>query len=309
MTPAASCRSARVIANFGRRIAVQPDAASEPLAAYPLSRLPLLVAGDRVHIEPVDGVALDGTAEAMWRVVALEPRASVLARRDRRGQPRPLAANLTHLAIVSAPRPGIDRLLVDQFCVVALAAGVEPLVVVNKADLLCEASRADIEHWLSVYRSVGFETAIIDTVSPDGTAVLRKRLDGRASVLVGASGVGKSSIVDRLLPDREVRIGALSDATGFGSHTTTVTCWYALDGHAALVDSPGVRRFSPVSVDRRAVERGFPEIARAAQACRFANCAHLREPGCAVRAALASSEIAAWRYAHYAKLLSEAAIS
>lgn len=128
------------------------------------------------------------------------------------------------------------------------------------------------------------------------------QLPGRVLVLVGASGVGKSSIIGRLLPDRDVRVGAVSAATGLGAHTTSVTCWYALEGGGAVIDSPGVRQFPVTHLRATDLRAGYREIARAGERCRFGDCTHRVEPGCAVLDALASGEIAAWRYANYSKL-------
>jgi ribosome biogenesis GTPase len=286
---------ARVVANFRSAVALQDAQTNVVGRAVSLSRVPLLVAGDQVRYERDDGGTL--------RVTDLEPRDSVLERVDRRGQLKPLAANLTHLAIVTASKPGFDRLLIDQFCLAAHRAGVDAMVVVNKSDLLDADERVTVEGWLSIYRSIGYPALMIDTVSESAMQPLLGELPGRTVVLAGASGVGKSSIVKRLLPDLEVRVGAISEATGFGAHTTTVTYWYALPGNAAIIDSPGVRQFSVAHLTPADVRAGYLEIARTAQACRFANCAHTVEPECAVRDAVASGDISRWRYDNYLKLL------
>lgn len=288
----------RVVANLRSSIAVRPvDDANdtEPVAqAIPLRSLPLLVAGDVVRCE----AAKDGAL----RAVELLPRSGVLARPDHRGHPKALAANLTHLGIVSAAPPGIDTLLIDEFCVGANRAGIDALVIVNKADLLDEEARADARAMLDVYREVGHPVALVDAQSAAGVAPLVRQLAGRTAALVGASGVGKSSIVQQLLPDLEVRVGAVSAATGLGSHTTSVTFRYALSGGGAVIDSPGVRRYSVANADPVDVRAGYLEIARFGARCRYRDCAHAVEPGCAVQAALEAGEIAPWRYANYRKL-------
>ena len=286
-----------VVANFGASVAVRPldgDDRAPVLQAVPLRTLPLLVAGDRVRCEAEAGGSL--------RATELLTRESVLERPDHRGRPKPLAANLTHLGIVSAAPPGIDTLLIDEFCVGAHRAGIEAIIVINKADLLDAPARAAVRAVLDVYASIGHPAVLIDAKSEAGIEPLERELAGRTLVLVGASGAGKSSIVQRLLPDREVRIGALSAATGLGAHTTSVTLRYALPRHGAVIDSPGVRRYSVAHVAPEDVRSGYREIARLGERCRFGNCAHVVEPGCAVRAALEAGEIAPWRYANYRKL-------
>ncbi len=286
--------ASRVIMNHGRRVAVTGQAGDAVEPASVLSRLPLLVTGDEVVCERLDGGQL--------RVTELLPRRSLLVRPDRRGEPRPLAANLTHLMIVGACRPGFDTLLTDQFCVAAEVAGIDAMIVVNKADILTEVARCEVDDWLSIYAEIGYPTAVIDTRNDAGMAPLLDQLPGRTVVLVGASGVGKSSIIGKLLPDRDVRVGAVSAATGLGAHTTSVTCWYALEGGGALIDSPGVRQFPVTHLQAVDLRAGYRDISKAAARCRFGNCTHLVEPGCAVREALADGGIARWRYANYRKL-------
>ena len=283
---------ARVIANFRASVAVQLEQQSGIRQAYPLRSVPLLVAGDRVLCEE-DGDVL--------RVHALEPRDSVLERADRRSV-KPLAANLTHLGIVSANPPGIDTLLIDQFCLAAHRAGVGALIIMNKFDLLSDQERERCESVLDVYRSIGYPAVGIDTKSVDGMQPLLDELSGRAFTLVGASGVGKSSIIQKLLPDRELRVGAVSAATGIGSHTTSVTFWYELPGGGAIIDSPGVRQYSVAHLAPDTVRQGYHELARAAESCRFGNCSHTVEPGCGVLHALGEGSVAQWRYDNYCKL-------
>lgn len=288
---------AHVVANHRSGVAVRrvgEDAPEAVSRAVPLRHLPLLVAGDRVRCEDA--------GEGMLRVVELLERRTVLARPDRRGQPKPLAANLTHLAIVSADPPGIDTLLVDEFCIGALAAGIEPLVVVNKADLLDEAAREAVRALLAVYAEVGHPTALVDARTAHGVEPLATALAGRTAALVGASGVGKSSIVQRLLPDLELRIGAVSATTGLGAHTTSVTYRYSLPDGGAVIDSPGVRRYSVAHATPAEVREGYLEIARLGRECRYRDCAHVAEPDCRVREALEAGTIASWRYANYRKL-------
>lgn len=286
---------ARVIANLRTSVALQLQDEEDIVQAHPMRSVPLLVAGDRVRARFDDAGVL--------RVIGLEPRDSVLERAERRGV-KPLAANLTHLGIVSANPPGIDTLLIDQFCLAAHQAGVGALIILNKSDLLNAAQCDHALQLLQVYRSIGYTAVSIDTKSQNGMQPLLDELGGRALTLVGASGAGKSSIVQKLLPDRELRVGAVSEATGFGAHTTSVTFWYELPDGGAIIDSPGVRQYSVAHIAADTVREGYHELARAASHCRFGNCSHTVEPGCAVRDALDEGHIAAWRYRNYCKLAS-----
>lgn len=284
---------ARVIANFRATVAVQPDGEDRLEKAHPLKNLPLLVAGDKVICQRDD---------ELLRVVKLCERRSVLERSDRHKM-KPLASNLTHLGIVSANPPGIDTLLIDQFCLAAYKAKVSALIIFNKCDRMNDDESQQVKSYIQTYRATGYPAVLVDTKTDGGLQPLLDQLHNRSITLVGASGVGKSSIIQRLLPDKELRIGAVSAATGLGSHTTSVTYLYDLPNAGTIIDSPGVRQFSVAHLDEQIVREGFPELALAAKRCRFGNCTHTVEPACAVLDTLAEGRIARWRYDNYRKLL------
>lgn len=286
----------RVIANHGARLLVR-DAEGHIHRCVALKKLGLVVTGDAVEWQP--------QASGDARVTQLLPRQSLLQRPDRRGKLKPVAANLTRLVIVSAPEPGIDTLLIDQYIAAAEHANIEALIAVNKHDLLDAAQQDDVDALLNVYRSIGYETQCVSARSTSALAPLADTLSNHISILVGQSGVGKSSIVQQLFPDLDIQIGALSAASGSGAHTTTVTSWYDLPSGGALIDSPGVRQFAIDYLGPAELAVGFREIRETAVGCRFNNCTHLHEPNCAVRAAVDAKHISAERYANYCKLMSE----
>lgn len=283
----------RVVANFRTTVALQSEQFSGYKKAHPLKSVPLLVAGDLVLCQ------LD---EGAWRVHELVERSSVLERADRHWT-KPLAANLTHLGIVSANPPGIDTLLIDQFCVAASRAGVSAIIIFNKSDKMSADERSSVEQLMATYRAIGYPAVMIDTKSADGMQPLLAELAGRSVTLVGASGVGKSSIIQKLLPDKELRVGAVSEATGFGSHTTSVTYWYEMPEGGSIIDSPGVRQYSVAHLDEQTVREGFFDLADCAAQCRFGDCTHTVEPACAVLDALGKGDIAQFRYENYRKLI------
>lgn len=262
------------------------------------------MAGDIVKCEE----SMQGD-ESSIRITEIVERSSLLARPDRRGQLKALAANVTRLLIVMASKPVPEALLIDQFCITALRAGIEPVIVWNKIDRVSDGIDADtgiereaIEGLLDDYRAAGFEVVSASVKTDDGLQRLRSAIAGHTSVLVGQSGVGKSSIVKCLLPDQEIRIGAVSSATGIGAHTTTVSFWYELENDGAMIDSPGVRQFLVDHLTPAEVESGYPEIMAAATDCRFKDCHHNAEPDCAVQSALAENRLSKRRYKNYLKL-------
>ncbi len=253
------------------------------------------VVGDLVQFSDAGGGGV--------HIDSIEERESTLQRIDRRGQPKPLAANYTRLVVVCAPAPGIDRLLIDQYLIAADHGGVRPLLVINKSDLIEDVSGLD--PMLAAYQKAHCETVLTCAMQGDGLQNLAERLRGEVAVFVGPSGVGKSSIIQHFVPDREIRVGALS-AAGMGSHTTTASVWYDLEGGGAVIDSPGVREFRLDHIPVEIVRAGFWEIDEMGQGCKFSNCSHRHEPECVVLEALQENTLDELRYKNYLHLLAEA---
>ncbi len=275
----------------------------------------LVVEDDRAHIihclcrqnigHPVcgDRVVWQRIADGQGVVTAILPRVSVLSRPDYGGHDKPLAANLTRLVILIAPEPEPSGYLVDQYLVAAESIGVEALIVGNKMDLLVGEARTSFQRRFAHYPAIGYPTFWISVQEPDSIRELTAALAGQTSVLVGQSGVGKSSLVKALLPDREIQIGRLSKATGLGRHTTSAATCYRLPGDGVLIDSPGVRSFRLGKLERAQLEQGFREFQTYVGRCRFANCRHDHEPDCAIRQAVADGAIAEERLANFQHLL------
>ncbi|HYB33466.1 MAG TPA: ribosome small subunit-dependent GTPase A [Steroidobacteraceae bacterium] len=281
----------QVIATFGRHMIVRAAGGRE-LRARPFGRVLGAVCGDQVRCR------IDARHDEV-HVVAVLPRRSALWRTSKRGGAEALVANVTQLLVVLAPLPAPDLFVVDRYLAAATAAGVPAMLVVNKSDLgIAPALGAE----LAAYAAAGYAAVTCSAATGAGIAPLIAALGPHAvAALVGQSGVGKSSLVRRLLPQAEVEIGALARAAE-GRHTTTVARMFDLPQGAALIDSPGVRDFAPAvaALDERTL--GFPEVAQLAVACRFGDCRHMREPGCAVRTAAESGALHARRYESYRRL-------
>ncbi len=287
-------QTARVVANFGARLLVR-DQQGELQHCVALKKLGLIVTGDLVDWRR--------EASGAARVTYLHPRSSLLERLDQRGKRKPVAANLTRLIVVGAIKPGVETLLIDQYCAAAELADITPIVVINKSDLLDMHSFPKQQRILKTYQKIGYEVALINTHDRNGILPLLKHLNGRVSMLTGQSGVGKSSIINRIFPDLNVRIGALSEASGSGAHTTTVSNWYDFGHNGALIDSPGVRQFSLEHLSQEELGKGFVEIKEASVRCKFNNCTHLHEPRCEVAHLVQQGLIASDRYKNYKKLM------
>ncbi|HEV3181248.1 MAG TPA: ribosome small subunit-dependent GTPase A [Steroidobacteraceae bacterium] len=280
-----------VIATFGRHLVVR-TADGAQLRARPFGRTLGVVCGDEVRCR------VDPQHEEV-HVIEVLPRRNALWRATARGGAEPVVANLTRLLVVLAPLPLPDFFVIDRYLCAATAAGVPATLIVNKSDLGIDAA---LGAELDAYAAAGFAALACSAASGAGMPQLLVALGpGMRAALVGQSGVGKSSLVRHLLPQAQVAVGELVRAEE-GRHTTTAARLFDLPHGAALIDSPGVRDFAPAvsALDERTL--GFPEVARLAAGCRFSDCRHLREPGCAVRAAAEDGSWHARRYESYRRL-------
>lgn len=282
---------ARVVATFGRHMAVR-TADGRLLRARPFGRALAVVCGDRVQCRG------DPRHDEL-HVIALLPRRSALYRANLRGASEPVVANLDALLVVLAPLPVPDLFVVDRYLAAAASAHIAATLVVNKEELGVDAA---LDAELAAYSAAGYAAVRCSAATGASLAALLAAIPaGAAAALVGQSGVGKSSLVARLLPGEQVAIGELVRAEE-GRHTTTAARLFELPGQRALIDSPGVRDFAP-AIDRLdARSLGFVEVERLAAGCRFLDCRHMREPDCAVRAAVEAGTFHARRYESYRRL-------
>ena len=283
-----------VIINYGKNQLVE-DTSGDIYRCVARRGLPQIVCGDEVEWLQ--------TGDTSGVIESIKPRRTVLYRADGNDSQRPLVANIDQLIIEAALEPALDYFLIDKYCIAAELAQATPLIIINKADLLEDKDRVRIESLVSEYRHIGYTTLLTSALKNTGIDAFADNLAGKTSILVGQSGVGKSSLIKRLLPDRDIAVGKLSEASGLGKHTTTSTTLYHLPQGGHLIDSPGVRDFHLGKVATDELGNGFREFHPYLGQCRFNDCRHLSEPGCAIQAAVAAGVILERRMQSYRQLM------
>lgn len=274
-----------------RREAVLEDSSGAPFAALVRGRKLRPLTGDRVSFstEP------DGTAI----IHEILPRTSLLERIDSRGRGEGVAANISLIAVVLAPAPAPDWQLVDRYLVAAAIMGIEAALIRNKLDIV----DGETDRRARSYAVIGYACVATSTKTGEGLDALTRMLDGRRAVLVGQSGVGKSSLINALVADdAQAAVGALSRRRALGRHTTTAAMLYRLPCGGELIDSPGVRRYAPKIAIPADLAFGFVEFRPFSERCRFNDCSHRSEPGCAVRTAVENGAILPERYESFRAL-------
>ncbi|MBT8143984.1 MAG: ribosome small subunit-dependent GTPase A [Gammaproteobacteria bacterium] len=278
----------RVVAAYGRQVEIE-DEQQQRFRCMMRGRKLRPVCADEVQWQRNEDDGVDGV------VTRILPRRAALERPDRRGRVDTLASNITQLVIVFAPRPEVDYGIVDRYLVAGELIGVAALLVANKRDL----DRLDTK----VYEDIGYPVVSVSAKQPESLGPLAEHLNGHTSILVGQSGVGKSSLLNALIPGLDVRTQTVSAGSGEGRHTTTASMLHHLEQGGDVIDSPGVRDYAPPPVDEAQLAHGYREIADAAADCRFHNCRHLSEPNCAVKNGVDEGRISRERYASYRHLL------
>lgn len=283
-----------VIAHYGARLLVETEDQQTRECHSRKSAGPL-VAGDRVVVQTGDSDSV---------IIERLPRHCELTRPDSRGKPRIIAANIDQMLIVIAPRPPFKQGLLDRYLVAGELSGIAPVIVHNKTDLLDDAELQNLREHLSIYTRIGYPLAFVSAHRTHGLEPLHELLNGRNNIVVGQSGVGKSSLINSLLPHVNARVGDVSEATNKGTHTTTTARLYHLaDQQGNIIDSPGVREFGLWQVAPAQLAAGFREFGEYRSQCKFRDCLHRQEPGCAVRQAVEDGAISSQRYASYLNLL------
>jgi len=254
-----------------------------------------------------DVVDIDGEADS-YVIVNIHERKNYIVRKsvNLSKQSHIIAANLDLAAIVvTLKNPTTFPTFIDRFCVAAEAYHIPVAVIINKADLLEEEELEMANHFLKVYADLGYQTLITSAEAGQGLAEFKSLLENRTVLLTGHSGVGKSKLVNAVDPNLKVKVGEISDFHQMGKHTTTFAQMYRLAFGGYIVDTPGIRGFGLVHFEKEELAGYFPEMRKLLPDCKFYNCIHDSEPGCAVKAALETGEVAQTRYNSYLNMLEE----
>lgn len=289
-----SVEIATVIAAHGRHYLVQSGA--QKLHCVTRGKKSDVAVGDRVHLQR--------TSANQAVIESIGERQTLLYRSDQY-KSKLLAANVTQLFIVVATEPGFTDDLVSRALVAAESAGVAAHLVLNKTDIV--AALPQTRARLEIYRKLGYPVHEVSALAAADTTrtLFMPLLLGQSTILIGQSGMGKSSLINLIVPDADIATREISAALDTGKHTTTFTRLYALAGDTAIIDSPGFQEFGLYQLSEGMLERAFREFTPYLGLCKFYNCHHLSEPGCAILAAVQNKEIAPMRYTLYAQLLHE----
>lgn len=286
-------RDAIVTGAFSQRMHLRLDDMTQVVARIKGKKL-RPVCGDRVTASAIPN-------EPDWLITSISKRDNELTRPDRRGRTDVLAANIGTLVVVAAVEPKPDWYVVDRYLASAENMGASAIVVFNKIDLT--TSPADEISALSDYERCDYPVLQCSAESGANLDQLAALLIDQTAIIVGQSGVGKSSIINKLISGAAQKTATISASTGEGKHTTVNSVMLDLPNGGAVIDSPGVRDYAPAIETADEVIRGFREISNAGHDCRFANCNHLREPDCAVKRAVDAGDISPRRYESFKRLM------
>ena len=294
-----SLEAGKVIGRFGKHADIE-DTSGAVSRCHIRRTIESVVCGDDVLFsrgEASDGGVVSGVIEIV------KDRKSVLTRPDFYDGVKPIAANIDQIIIVSAVLPTLSLNIIDRYLVACEDTGIQPVIVLNKVELMSEEERETAASQLEIYRSLGYQVLFTSCKNGEGLEALNDLLNDRVSVFVGQSGVGKSSLINQVLPDADELVGDISDNSGLGQHTTTAAKLLHLPAGGDLIDSPGVREFGLWHLPTERVTWGFIEFRDYLGGCKFRDCKHLNDPGCLLRQAVEDGEISTERFASYHKIL------
>lgn len=278
-----------VVSHLGQGIAV--EISGSIILCQTRRKLDTVAVGDQVMVNK--------TSPDQGRIEQILPRRSLLQRPSRNNKTRPVAANIDKIYVVFATEPHCDFLLIDQYLAICENKNIDAVLVLNKVDL---TNIDKLEDELHQYHALSYDIHKVSAKQNIGIADLKSALNHQISIFTGQSGVGKSSLTNVLIPDKKLKTNTVSEITKHGRHTTTAATLYHLPDGGDLIDSPGVAIFGLADITEQQLAWGYREFQPLLEQCKFNNCRHMQDKGCAVRTAAESGEISMQRYQRYLKL-------
>ena len=289
---------AQVITRYGQHADIE-NADGEIIRCDLRRAVKSLVCGDKVIWRSYQ----NSDSEFSGVIEAVEPRESEFVRPDFYDGLKPVAANIDQILIVSALLPDLTPSIIDRYIVAVEQLDVTPVVLINKMDLLDDSNRELVEQTIELYRSIGYQVLPMSATEEQGIDDVMSLLANKTSVFVGQSGVGKSSLVNAILPAVNILTKQVSDNSRLGVHTTTASRLYRLENSGAVIDSPGVREFAMWHLETEQILDGFIEFKPFLGLCKFRDCQHKKDPGCALKQAIKDGKVSKQRYQSYLKIL------
>lgn len=291
-------QSGRVIGRFGKHADVENEAGVVH-RCHMRRTIGSVVCGDDVLFRPGKDLSLSISGI----IELVQDRKSVLTRPDFYDGVKPVAANIDQIIIVSSVLPSLSLNIIDRYLVAAEDVEITPVILLNKVELLDANELKEVESQLQIYRDIGYQIVYTSCKTLTGLEELSACLKDKISVFVGQSGVGKSSLINALLPEADEVIGDISDNSGLGQHTTTTAKLLHFPAGGDLIDSPGVREFALWHLPVERLTNGFKEFRDYLGGCKFRDCKHGSDPGCIIKAAVDDGNISLQRYQSYHKIL------
>lgn len=249
---------------------------------------------------------IEDEAEHSAIITEIQPRENYMVRTSphNKHQKHIVAANIdTALLVATIKEPRTSNGFIDRFLITAEAYHIPAVVVFNKADLLKGKYKEEWQHRKEIYEAIGYETYTATAIKGEGLDLLAAKLKDRTTLFSGHSGVGKSTLINHFIPEKNLRVQEVSGWSGKGQHTTTFAEMFDLPGGGRIIDTPGVKEFGIVDMEKEELSHYFPEMKERLHNCRFNNCIHINEPGCAVKTAVEAGEVSIERYESYIAIL------
>ncbi|MFT5163433.1 MAG: ribosome biogenesis GTPase [Alteromonadaceae bacterium] len=291
-----------VISRYGQHADVE-DADGNILRCNIRRTLTSIICGDNVQWRRAKVTTQASESQLQGVIEAVHERKSVLTRPDFYDGVKPVAANIDQIIIVSAILPDFSPNIIDRYLVATEDVEIEPVLLLNKTDLLSTEQEKEVQSYIEIYRKIGYSFHLVSNKTQQGISEIQALLADRMSIFVGQSGVGKSSLTNSLLPQSNIQTREVSQNSRLGVHTTTVARLYHFPSGGELIDSPGIREFGLWHLDADRVTWCFKEFRDHLGSCKFRDCKHLDDPGCSIRQAVEQGTIHRHRYDSYHRII------